>query len=144
MESEEHRVTQAGGAARRAALYNPAMMIAPTLQSTARLLFSVVLGLSLGTLAYGATPAELVDSTPSSQSAHEDRWQHLHQEDTGSTIDEVRVGGETQRLTVQPKSKLINAPAYEFQPTNGARRSLAVGPGAESAGSMRVWNFLSF
>jgi len=72
------------------------------------------------------------------------RWQHLEQEDAGSKIDEIRVGGETQSLTVQPKSKLFNAPTYEFQATNGSRRSTAVGPGAESRGSARVWNFLSF
>lgn len=119
-------------------------MIAPQLKSTARLLFSVVVGLSLCSLACSATLPLVVDNDPSSQPSLDDRWQRLHQEDAGSRIDEVRVGGETQRLTVQPKSKLFNAPAYEFQPTNGTRRSLAVGPGAESAGSTRVWNFLSF
>jgi hypothetical protein len=111
--------------------------------STAFSLAAMALVLALGwgsPQAFAQNPA----NHDSPDTASGQRWQHLHQEDTGSSIDEVRVGGETQRLTVQPKSKLLNAPAYEFQPTNGARRSLATGPGAESVGSPRVWNFLSF
>ncbi len=96
-------------------------------------------------LALAATcSAALAQSNESPDIAPGQRWQHLEQEDSGSKIDEVRIGGETQSLTVQPKSTLFNAPAYEFQLTNGSRRSTAVGPGAESTGSARVWNFLSF
>jgi len=46
-------------------------------------------------------------------------------EDAGSRVDELRVGGQTQTITVQPKTEV---PAYEIKPTSGAR----------------VWNLLRF
>ncbi|MBU3737948.1 MAG: hypothetical protein FGM55_03220 [Rhodoferax sp.] len=40
-------------------------------------------------------------------------------EDAGSRIDELRVGGETRSITVQPKGGM---PAYQVQPSSGERR----------------------
>ncbi len=65
------------------------------------------------------------------------RMERAHFEDDGSTIDEVRIGGETRSVTVQPKA---NMPAYEIRPTNGARRAHTV----DANGSPRVWNLLNF
>jgi len=62
---------------------------------------------------------------------------HARFEDDGSIIDEIRIGGETRRVTVQPKA---NMPAYEIRPTNGARRAHTV----DANGSPRVWNLLNF
>jgi hypothetical protein len=39
-------------------------------------------------------------------------------EDAGSRIDELRVGGQTQSIVVQPKA---DVPAYEVQPATGQR-----------------------
>ena len=39
-------------------------------------------------------------------------------EDSGSRIDELRVGGETRSITVQPKGDM---PSYQVQPGSGQR-----------------------
>ena len=44
--------------------------------------------------------------------------ERIHLEDSGSTIDEVRYGGQTQSITVQPKA---GVPEYQVQPTTGQR-----------------------
>ncbi len=58
-----------------------------------------------------------------SEAAGTDRGQRIERivvEDAGSRIDELRVGGETKSITVQPKvgDKL---PAYEVRPNDGTR-----------------------
>lgn len=58
--------------------------------------------------------------------------ERLRTQDAGSRIDELRVGGETQSISVQPAG---NAPAYEVRPANSA--------GQEGAGA-RFWNVLKF
>jgi hypothetical protein len=65
----------------------------------------------------------------------EPRVQHIVVEDKGSRIEETRVRGQVQRITVTPKvgSKL----SYEIVPTDGA------GDSKGSAGK-RVWNVLQF
>ena len=57
------------------------------------------------------------------EAADSDKGQRIERivvEDAGSRIDELRVGGETRSITVQPKvgGKL---PAYEVRPNNGTR-----------------------
>ena len=44
--------------------------------------------------------------------------ERIHVEGGTASIDEVRVGGETRSITVQPKGGL---PAYDVQPTTGTR-----------------------
>ena len=51
--------------------------------------------------------------------------ERIHVEDSGSKVDELRVGGQTRQIVVQPKSR---APAYEIRPKDG----------------QRVWNVLGF
>ncbi len=51
-------------------------------------------------------------------------------EDSGATIEEVRMGGETQSIRVQPKGGL---PRYEVLP-----------PKNDSKGGTRVWKVLGF
>lgn len=63
-------------------------------------------------------------------------------EDSGARIDELRVGGQTQSITVQPKH---NVPEYEFQPTDLSRsRPADHRDGLSSPSSQRVWNLLKF
>lgn len=69
------------------------------------------------------------------------RIERITVEDAGSRVDELRVGGEAQAITVQPKA---GVPSYEMQPTDGARsrimdRDIRGGPK-----SQRVWNVLTF
>lgn len=60
------------------------------------------------------------------------RIERLHHQDSGSTIDELRVGGESQIITVKPNNR---APAYEINPER-------TNPTANSG--QRMWNLLKF
>ncbi len=68
--------------------------------------------------------------------------QKIRIEDAGSRIDEVRVGGQTQSITVQPKTGL-NVPAYEIKPSDTGRGAAPLSSSGDTAGS-RVWNVLKF
>jgi hypothetical protein len=68
--------------------------------------------------------------------------QRIRTEDAGSRIDELRVGGETQSITVQPKA---GVPAYEVLPSE-ATKGGGTGPSKSGPGATgnRVWNVLKF
>lgn len=69
------------------------------------------------------------------------RIEKIRTEDAGSRIDEVRVGGQTQSITVSPKA---DVPGYHIQPTEGARAHPSKRDGSESSSGSRVWNVLKF
>lgn len=50
--------------------------------------------------------------------AVEKRTERIRVEDKGSRIDELRIGGETKTIDVQPKGGM---PAYQVQPVSGER-----------------------
>jgi hypothetical protein len=82
-----------------------------------------------------ARPAQAANS------AHPDqKIEHIRTEDAGTRIDELRVGGETRQITVQPKT---GAPAYEVKPATGAHDPLPAATSGDTNGS-RVWNVLKF
>ena len=66
--------------------------------------------------------------------------ERIRTEDAGSRIDELRVGGETQQITVQPKAAV---PAYEVKPATGARGTAPSAGNSDTNGS-RVWNLFRF
>ena len=68
--------------------------------------------------------------------------QRIRVEDAGSLIDEVRVGGMTQSITVQPKTGTL-LPAYEVKPSDTARGASPSTSKNDTTGS-RVWNVLKF
>jgi len=68
--------------------------------------------------------------------------ERIRTEDAGSRIDELRVGGETQNITVQPKTG-VNAPAYEVRPPDSARGNAPSRSSGDTNGS-RVWNVFKF
>ncbi|MDD2545649.1 MAG: hypothetical protein PHI55_05125 [Burkholderiaceae bacterium] len=70
------------------------------------------------------------------------RTQRIHVEDAGSRVDELRVGGQTQRITVQPKTG--DLPAYEVQSHDGARGGSGPRSGTEASTAPRVWNVMKF
>lgn len=93
--------------------------------------------------AAAAAPAQaLPPGTNPVSSRPEPAIQRIRTEDAGSRIDEVRVGGETQSITVQPKT---NVPAYEVLPSD-ATKGGGTAPSTTGAGSTgkRVWNVLKF
>ena len=72
------------------------------------------------------------------RTAIEANSQRLVAEDDQVRIEELRVRGQTQALTVQPKAP--GAPRYEILPTPAGE---ANAPGRGAAGQ-RVWPVLSF
>ena len=66
--------------------------------------------------------------------------ERIRTEDAGSRIDELRVGGETQQIIVQPKTAV---PPYEVKPAEGARGTAPSTGNSDTNGS-RVWNLFKF
>lgn len=97
-------------------------------------------------LAQGATPPvalPAVEGAAPPPSGRPDRAiQRIRTEDSGSRIDEVRVGGETQSISVQPKTG-ANLPSYEVRPSDGTRGG-APSPSSKDTNGLRVWNVLKF
>jgi hypothetical protein len=81
-----------------------------------------------------SAPAAPVAKTDASTSPVASRREKLGQtiriEDGGATIDETRLGGETQSILVQPKGGM---PRYEVLPPKG-----------DASGGTRVWKVLGF
>ncbi|WP_157979469.1 hypothetical protein [Rhodoferax ferrireducens] len=85
----------------------------------------LTLALSCTSFCWAQAPAPAQAASPppkSSVSAQRDpvekRTERIHLEDKGSRIDELRVGGETKSIDVQPKGGM---PAYQVQPASGER-----------------------
>ncbi len=92
-------------------------------------------------------PAQTTSSEREQLSNSEQKADRLNQrveririEDEGSRVDEVRVGGQTQSITVQPK--VGNLPEYEVQPSDGVRNRPR--NGLETDTGSRVWNLKKF
>ena len=99
--------------------------------------------LSLTVLACGAALAQAPAPAPSpAKNPPEQRIEQIRTEDQGARIDELRVGGQTQSITVTPKASSM--PGYEIQPTEGTRARPTQREGAESGTGPRVWNVLKF
>ncbi len=70
--------------------------------------------------------------------------QHIVIEDDGARVEELRVRGNTQRITVTPKIGKVETKSYEIITNDGSRD---MGPGANTsrgAAGKRVWNVLQF
>jgi hypothetical protein len=89
-----------------------------------------------------AKPAAPVraESTPNTPGRGDPTIERIRTEDAGSRIDELRVGGETKQISVQPKTAV---PAYEVKPPEGARGTPPPSTSNDTNGS-RVWNFFKF
>jgi hypothetical protein len=86
--------------------------------------------------------ATLLQSDEQADPRRNQKIERIHVEDAGASIDELRVGGETRSITVQPKT---NLPQYEFQPTDLSRsRPADSRDGLSSPSSQRVWNLFHF
>ncbi|QXZ10048.1 hypothetical protein KUF54_01915 [Comamonas sp. Y33R10-2] len=73
---------------------------------------------------------------------HNQRIEQIRVEDGGSRVDETRVGGQTQSITVQPKVGTM--PEYEVQSNDGARAARNRDTNSSDTTGTRVWNFLKF
>lgn len=91
--------------------------------------------------ALAQAPAVIERDTSTLDPRKNQKIEHLHTEDAGNTIDELRVGGQTQSVTVQPKARV---PAYEIEPDDLARSRPGDSREGLAARKPRVWNFLHF
>ena len=89
-----------------------------------------------------AAAAPLVQDSPPLEGRKNQRIERIHIEDNGAVIDELRYGGQTQSITVQPKA---DVPRYEIQPGDLARsRPADQRDKLSSSVGKRVWNLLQF
>ena len=102
----------------------------------------LVLSVSAWTAVSAQTAPPLVQEQQQADPKRNQKIERIRVEDDANKIDELRVGGQTQSITVQPKSGL---PEYEFQPTDLARsRPGDNRDGLSSPSSQRVWNIFKF
>ena len=67
--------------------------------------------------------------------------ENIHVEDGGASVDEVRYGGQTQSITVQPKA---NVPSYQVLPNDGGRERQGQSETGSGGNGPRVWNMMKF
>ncbi len=89
-----------------------------------------------------ADKREALQNTEQLSGRSNQRTERIQIEDAGSRVDELRVGGQTQTISVQPKAG--NMPSYEVQSPDGARSRAGSHNGAETNTAPRVWNVLKF
>jgi hypothetical protein len=88
-------------------------------------------GFALAQTAPAASPA----SPPPATNSRDMKYEHIVIEDAGSKIDEVRIGGQTQSITVQ--SKLGGEP-YEIKPHTTSK------PDGNGNTAKAMWNIGKF
>jgi hypothetical protein len=69
------------------------------------------------------------------------RIERIHLEDNGTVVEEVRYGGQSQSINVQPKTSVR---AYEIVPGDSPRSRGLARDALSSAPGQRVWNFFRF
>lgn len=82
-------------------------------------------------------PAE----TPREAASPRDNIERITHEDKLTRIDELRVGGQTQSIEVQPKN---GAPAYQIQPDNGNTGAGETGGKRTGNAGRSSWRILNF
>lgn len=85
-----------------------------------------------------AEPAPAAAQDPTASPRANQRIEHIHVEDSGAKVDEVRYGGRTQSITVQPKA---GVPSYEVMPNDNRTRP---GDSGSNGTGARVWNVMKF
>jgi len=116
----------------------PSLALARTAALTA--LSLAALCLSQGQ-ALAAEPRE-ADEPKQQQKVPDAKVQQTVIEDDSNRVEEVRVRGQTQKVTVQPKNSSL--PGYEII-MGDASRDPSIGNGAaRGAAGQRVWRLLTF
>ena len=80
-------------------------------------------------------PPETQPGKDRAEGRRNQKIENIHIEDRGASIDELRVGGQTQSITVTPKN---NAPAYNVMPGEEDRQTQGK-PDSSPADTQRVW-----
>ena len=122
-------------------------MKSPLSPSPRAVLIAALIALPVTTAAIAQTAAapvqpKLVDTVPAKPARPDQAIQRIRTEDAGTRIDEVRVGGQTQSIVVQPKTGTA-LPAYEVNSADTARGVAPSSANSDTLGA-RVWNVLKF
>lgn len=125
---------------------SPNPLLSPSPLRTGLLAVGLALSLPLATAqaqtagVAGTAPAPqaaaAAPAAPAEDGRRNQKIEHITVEDSGARVDEMRYGGVTQSISVQPKNAM---PAYEVQPTDERRARQGDG-----SGGSRVWNVLQF
>jgi hypothetical protein len=91
--------------------------------------------------AFASTTASALSNPAPATPANEPAVVRTVMEDDGARIEELRVRGEVQRITVRSKA---GGTAYEVLPASGARDPSQGMAGTGQTAGRRVWNLLSF
>lgn len=86
---------------------------------------------------------KLLEREQQTEGRHNQRVEHIVVEDAGSRVQELRVGGQTQSITVQPKTG-TPLPAYEVRSNDGARARPGNFNESDTVTAPRVWNLRNF
>jgi len=106
-----------------------------------------VLGVVLATAAQAQSGAQPPAAAPAPQDSaasegrRNQKIENIHVEDGGAKVDEVRYGGQTQSITVQPKA---NVPSYQVLPNDGGRERQGQSETGSGGNGARVWNVMKF
>ena len=89
-----------------------------------------------------AGAGEAGDANAATGRQSEPKVQHTVIEDESTRIEELRVRGQTQRISVTPKGAIKQG--YEIVPADGARDMSEGGSTSRGAAGKRVWRILTF
>ena len=87
-----------------------------------------------------AVAAQPADVRPAPKSIDK-KIERIRIEDAGTRIDELRYGGETKSITVQPK---FDVPEYEVVPPDGAKHRPQIERDNAPGTGQRVWKVFGF
>ena len=110
------------------------------MKTALRHLFVAALAVLPLAAAVAQTPAPDAVAPKAKAARPDKKIERIRTEDAGTRIDELRVGGETQQITVQPKT---GGASYEVKPAEGTRGTAPAATSTETNGS-RVWNVMKF
>jgi hypothetical protein len=79
--------------------------------------------------------------SPREPASPRDNIERITHEDKLTRIEEVRVGGQTQSIEVQPKN---GAPAYQIQPETGSSAGSDTGGKRSGNAGRSSWRVLNF
>lgn len=94
------------------------------------------------TLALAQNTAPPATTAAAATPAAQQRIEHIVVEDAGGRVNELRVGGQTQQIRVQPHHSAL--PAYEVRSQDGARARPSQLGDSDSIKAPRVWNLGHF
>jgi len=105
---------------------------------------SFLLAAAAACSAHAAPPAAVPVDAPERPERGEPAVAYTVIEDEGSRIDELKVRGQTKRITVTPKGRSKGLAPYEIIAPTGSQDLQEAPTGGKGAAGKRVWRVLSF